>query len=156
VNVPIKRDATPPVVSVTGFNNNDVFVLGVDTLPTPGCSTTDETSGVKTEASATPSGGPVGAITVTCSGAEDVAGNTAESKATYYVHWNWSGFFIEETTTAGNSTLHYDATRRPVHLCLEDGQDVGRHLPSASGEAGRWHHPRGQLQVDEVGPVHKK
>jgi hypothetical protein len=108
-------------------------------------------------------GGPVGSVTATCSGAEDKAGNSGSASVTYNVHYNWTGFFrpvdndgvynsvkagqsipvkfslsgnqglnilaagfptsqkvtcdagatydvIEETVTAGNSSLSYDAT----------------------------------------------
>ena len=91
----INIDLTAPTVGVTGFTDGQVFTLGVDTLPTPGCNTSDDLSGVQTEATMSSSGGPVGAITVTCSGGKDKADNPQSGtvSAKYYVHYNWSGFF---------------------------------------------------------------
>jgi hypothetical protein len=88
----INIDKTKPSVSVTGVSNGATYPLG--SVPTPGCSTTDALSGVATYASLTPSGGPVGSITVTCNGAVDNAGNPGNSaSATYTVNYAWSGFF---------------------------------------------------------------
>jgi hypothetical protein len=63
-------------------------------VPAAGCSTSDVLSGVASAASLGMSGGPLGAITATCSGATDNAGNAAGSvSATYNVIYNWNGFF---------------------------------------------------------------
>lgn len=86
-----KIDKTKPVVSVTGVTNGAVYQLG--SVPAAGCSTTDALSGVKTSASLTSSGGPVGSVTATCSGAQDNAGNTNSASVTYSVQYNWNGFF---------------------------------------------------------------
>lgn len=159
VEVNVKRDATPPVVSVTGVTNGTTYTLG--SVPAASCSTTDSQSGVATAASLSTSGGPVGSVKVTCSGGTDNAGNTASASLTYNVQYAWTGFFqpidngalnrvkggsavpvkfslggnqglnifaagfpksgvivcnanapvdtIEETVTAGSSTLAYDA-----------------------------------------------
>ena len=49
---------------------------------------------VKTHATLAISGGPVGSVTATCSGAEDNAGNMqTASSVTYRVVFAWSGFF---------------------------------------------------------------
>lgn len=86
----VKIDKTPPVVAVTGVSGGP-FTLGA--VPAAGCSTTDAISGVATQASLSTTGGPVGSITATCSGATDNAGNAAASvSATYSVIYNWSGF----------------------------------------------------------------
>ena len=155
----VKIDKTAPSVGVTGITQA-TYTLGSG--PTPGCSTNDALSGVATPASLTTSGGPVGPITVTCSGATDKAGNPgASATATYSVIYAWDGFRqpvdnsavnrakagsaiplkfslsgnqglnifaagfpkstavgctngatddIEETVTAGSSSLSYDAT----------------------------------------------
>jgi hypothetical protein len=157
----INIDKTKPVVAVTGVSNGGVYTLG--SVPEAGCSTSDALSGVKTAATLSSSGGPVGSITASCNGAEDKAGNTNTASVTYTVNYNWKGFFqpvdnlpalnkakagssipvkfsltgnqglsifasgyptsapttcgstaaadpIEETLTAGGSTLNYDAT----------------------------------------------
>lgn len=89
--VSLKRDATAPVVNVTGVVDGRSYTLG--SVPTAGCSTTDATSGVATHATLSSSGGPVGSITATCSGAKDNAGNTGSASVTYSVHYAFSGFF---------------------------------------------------------------
>ncbi len=156
----INIDKTKPVVAVTGVSNGAVYTLG--SVPAAGCSTSDALSGVKTAATLSSSGGPVGSITATCSGAEDKAGNTNSASVTYTVNYNFTGFFapvdndptcnavkagsaipikfslhgyqgmdifaagypkvsagtcsgvpldtVEETVTAGGSSLNYDAT----------------------------------------------
>jgi len=90
-SVTIQRDATAPIVSVTGIADGAVYTLG-EAIPAVGCTTTDATSNVASEATATTSGGTVGEITVTCSGATDNAGNTASASITYAVHYAWGGF----------------------------------------------------------------
>jgi hypothetical protein len=87
----INIDQTAPAVSVTGVTNGATYVLG--SVPTAGCTTTDALSGVATSATLTSSGGPVGAVTATCSGAADIAGNTSSASVTYSVIYNWAGFF---------------------------------------------------------------
>jgi len=91
VNVSIKRDATLPVVTVTGVVDGGVYTLG--SVPAAGCNTTDATSGVNTPASLSLSGGPMGYITAACTGASDNAGNTNAASVTYQVIYNWNGFF---------------------------------------------------------------
>ncbi|MFU8872852.1 PxKF domain-containing protein [Micromonospora sp. SL4-19] len=71
-------DAVPPQVSVTGVADGGVYHLKA--VPTAGCRTVDEGSGVATEATLTVTGGTaagVGVYTVTCAGAVDKAGNLA-------------------------------------------------------------------------------
>jgi hypothetical protein len=84
-------DATAPTVSVTGVTGGATYTLG--SAPTAGCNTTDATSHVATNATVSLSGGPVGAVTATCSGAEDNAGNTNTASVTYTVVYSWTGFF---------------------------------------------------------------
>ena len=88
----INIDKTNPNVSVTGVSNGATYTLG--SVPAAGCSTTDALSGVDANATLQPlSGGPVGAVTATCSGASDKAGNSGSASVTYNVHYNWTGFF---------------------------------------------------------------
>jgi len=90
-SITIQRDATAPSVSITGIADGTVYTLG-DTIPAVGCTTDDAMSGVATQATATTSGGSVGEMTVTCSGATDNAGNTASASISYAVHYDWEGF----------------------------------------------------------------
>jgi len=83
VKVAIKRDATLPEVTVTGVMNGATYPLG--SVPEAGCNTTDATSYVNTSASLSLSGGPVGSIIATCSGASDNAGNKNQASVTYTV-----------------------------------------------------------------------
>ena len=84
-------DKTKPVVSVTGVTDGTSYILG--SVPAAGCSTGDLISGVKTNASLSLSGGPVGSVTATCGGAEDNAGNMNSASVTYNVVYSWAGFF---------------------------------------------------------------
>jgi hypothetical protein len=98
----INIDKTAPSVSVTGVSNGATYTLG--TVPAAGCTTNDQPnlSGVKTNATLQPlSGGPVGAVTATCSGALDKAGNPGSASVTYNVNFNWTGFFspVDNGTT---------------------------------------------------------
>ena len=87
-----KIDTTKPSVTVTGVTNGATYMLGQ--VPAAGCSTGDDGgSGVKTNATLSSSGGPVGSVTATCGGAEDVAGNTNGAAVTYDVIYAWAGFF---------------------------------------------------------------
>jgi hypothetical protein len=83
-SVAIKRDATPPAVAVVGVADGGRYSAGL--VPDAGCDTRDPTSGVRTVASPTTRGGPLGVVTVTCAGAIDNAGNAAApERATYTV-----------------------------------------------------------------------
>jgi hypothetical protein len=86
-----KIDQTAPVVAVTGVTDGATYTLG--SVPVAGCNTSDALSGVATYATLSSSGGPVGFITATCSGASDNAGNTGSASATYRVIYAWNGFF---------------------------------------------------------------
>jgi len=83
VNVVIGRDATPPVVTVTGVTNDASYAYGA--VPTAGCTTSDATSGVATQATISLTGGPLGSVTAQCLGATDNAGNANAAVVTYTV-----------------------------------------------------------------------
>jgi hypothetical protein len=85
-----KIDLTKPSVSVTGVSDGATYTLG--SVPAAGCSTTDSLSGVKTEASLSVTGGPVGSVTAKCDGAVDNADNTNSASVTYNVEYAWNGF----------------------------------------------------------------
>lgn len=90
---PINIDLTPPAVAVTGVADGAVYLVG--SVPAAGCSTADGLSGVATPAVVSVTGGTangVGAFSVSCSGAMDVAGNPGSAGAAYVVHYPFSGF----------------------------------------------------------------
>ena len=83
----INIDRTPPTVSVTGVSNGASYPLG--SVPTAGCATTDALSGVQTNATLSVTGGAngLGALTASCAGALDKAGNaSATATATYQIY----------------------------------------------------------------------
>jgi hypothetical protein len=172
----INIDKTKPVVAVSGVSSGATYVLG--SVPAAGCSTSDALSGVKTAATLSSSGGPVGSITASCNGAEDKAGNTNSASVTYTVNYNFTGFFapvdndptcnvvkagsavpikfslhgyqgmniftsgptastgtcvgaaldtVEETVTAGGSSLNYDsATDQYIYVWKTDKAWAGK------------------------------
>ena len=86
-DVVVKRDATAPVVTVTGVTAGGRYPEGH--VPTAGCTTTDATSGVATDATPVTTGGSpggTGTFTVTCDGATDNAGNTGMAAVSYVVY----------------------------------------------------------------------
>jgi hypothetical protein len=104
-------DNTAPSISVTGYTDGAVFVKGVDTLPTVGCSTADDGtgSGVASQSGPAVKAGTglnangVGSVTYQCT-ATDNLGNSRTVESTYSVIYNWSGFFSPvENATAWNS-----------------------------------------------------
>ena len=89
----VKVDKTAPSVTVTGVTDGGQYVFGGE--PIPGCNSTDNLSGIETAATlsvTTPPGG-IGAYTASCSGAADVAGNTASDETvTFTVVYGFGGF----------------------------------------------------------------
>jgi large repetitive protein len=85
-------DIAKPTVSVTGVSNGASYLL--NGVPVAGCSTSDATSGVATNAAVSTSGGPVGLITATCSGATDYAGNAGSASAMYTVNYDTGAGFL--------------------------------------------------------------
>ncbi|MCE3286930.1 MAG: hypothetical protein K0S64_536 [Gaiellaceae bacterium] len=104
-------DNTAPSISVTGYTDGAVFVKGVDTLPTVGCSTADDGTGSGLASQSGPAvkagtglnANGVGSVTYQCT-ATDNLGNSRTVESTYSVIYNWSGFFSPvENPTAWNS-----------------------------------------------------
>ncbi|TKK88366.1 hypothetical protein FDA94_13770 [Herbidospora galbida] len=85
-------DSAAPQVSVTGVTDGAVY--RVRAVPAAGCATVDQGSGVATPATLTLTGPTgVGAVTATCAGAVDRAGNAAPPvSATYTVAYVFTGF----------------------------------------------------------------
>ena len=94
ITATIKRDATSPVVAVTGVTGGSTYILGA--VPAAGCSTTDAISDVGTNATLNLTGGNtlgVGSFSATCSGAKDNAGNAAGPVSAHYnVTFQFTGF----------------------------------------------------------------
>jgi hypothetical protein len=122
----ISIDKTKPSVSVTGVSNGATYTLG--SVPAAGCSTSDALSGKKTDATLQPlSGGPVGSVTATCSGAEDNAGNTGSASVTYNVEYAWTGFFqpVDNKDNSGNYILNKAKAGSVVPVKFSLGGDQG-------------------------------
>lgn len=79
----LKLDQAPPTVLVTGVEDGATYDYG--SVPTPGCETTDVTSGVAVAATLQLTGGPAGDVVASCVGAMDNAGNVGGNSAEYYV-----------------------------------------------------------------------
>jgi hypothetical protein len=91
-SVTIKRDATPPVVALTGdlLNGSSYYFGFVPTAPT--CEASDVTSGLSSECTVVGYRSQVGSQTVTAK-AQDVAGNRNHAEHTYTVlPWDLKGF----------------------------------------------------------------
>ncbi|MCL4860690.1 MAG: PxKF domain-containing protein [Caldilineaceae bacterium] len=81
----VKVDKTAPTVLVTGVSDGAAYEVGA--VPTAACSTSDALSGVATPATLSVTGGNLdgtGSFTATCSGATDVAGNSAAPVSVTY------------------------------------------------------------------------
>jgi len=112
---PFNVDKTAPQVSVSGISDGATYTLGA--VPAATCTTTDTLSGVQTHATISLSGGPVGAVTATCSGGKDNADNLSSPvSGTYNVTYNWSGFF-RPVDNPGTGTT-------PVFNTAKSGQSV--------------------------------
>jgi dipeptidyl aminopeptidase/acylaminoacyl peptidase len=122
LEVTIKRDATAPTVTVTGVRDGTQYVLG--SVPAAGCSTTDATSGVRTAAAVSVTGGPVGTVTATCTGAADNAGNAAAPASVTYVVKDRACAGVAATIvgTPGNDTIN--GTAAADVIVAGDGNDT--------------------------------
>jgi hypothetical protein len=150
VEVKIKRDATDPDVSVTGFADGDVFVKGVHTLPSVGCDRSDATSGLDASGSTGPTitaGGlnanGVGSVTYTC-GAQDNAGNQNSASASYSVVFNWTGFY---RPVDNPSTVNMVKAGSAIPLKFSLGGDEGVGIFAAGFPASK------ELSCDPTAPV---
>lgn len=124
----INVDLTAPVVTVTGVTDGATYTVGA--APAAGCDTTDALSGVATAATVVVTGGPLGAVTVTCDGAADVAGNVAAAVvATYTVAYDFCGF--EQPLLAPVQVFKIRSTI-PVKFCVQDA--AGQSVSTATAE----------------------
>jgi hypothetical protein len=129
-------DTTAPVVKLTGVPvpNRNVYVLGH--VPTPGCTTTDNgiveraaRLTVKTVA-ARGAGAGVGRITVTCSGAVDLAGNAAATVSVGYTNvYGTTGFL----SLANGATFTRSTRVITVHFRLTSS--TGKAIAASTAKA---------------------
>lgn len=123
-------DLTAPAINVTGFNNNDSFLLG--SLPTAGCSTpTDATSGVDSSTLSGPTivadtrnGNGVGDVTYRCS-VSDNAGNPGSNTRLFHVNYALDGLGIRQPINQDNSSLFKRGQVVPVKFGLPGDEPLG-------------------------------
>jgi hypothetical protein len=127
-----KIDKTAPLVSVTGVSNGAQYTLG--SVPTAGCNTTDPTpgSGVRENATLGTSGGPVGSVTATCSGAKDNAGHAGSAAVTYTVIYGFSGFY-QPVDMGGVFNRVKAGSAIPVKFSLDGTPQPGSNTPGHGG-----------------------
>lgn len=147
--IEVKRDATAPTVTVTGVGNGSTYTLG--SVPTAACDTTDATSGVATQATLSTSGGPVGSVAATCSGAKDQAGNVpaAATSVTYSVHYDFGGFLAPLNALPTRNTVKAGRAV-PVKFSLGGDQGLSIFDGSAPKSSSTSCTPAGTDQVEEV------
>jgi hypothetical protein len=134
----IDIDQVAPSVGFSGVAAGATYILG--SVPAAGCVTEDELSGVKVEATLALSGGPVGQITATCSGAEDYAGNAGSKTIHYSVDYSWNGFFrpVDNTPTFNRVKA---GSAVPVKFSLGGYQGMGIMAPVDSGGSFAGYYP---------------
>jgi hypothetical protein len=90
----INIDQEPPLVEINGVENGGDYFLGQ--VPTTGCVTTDSLSGVSAEATLSINGGTPNSVrlyTLSCDEGVDVADNTTSESASYWVRYDFDGFY---------------------------------------------------------------
>ena len=122
-------DSTRPAVAVTGVAHGASYTLG--SVPEAGCDTSDATSGVASPATVSVSGGPVGSVTATCSGATDNAGNQAAAvNATYNVRYAFGGWQAPVSALPVRNTVK---AGRAIPINFSLGGDQGMSIFNGSG-----------------------
>ena len=121
-------DTVAPAVGVTGVSNGARYLL--NGVPAAGCTTTDATSGVDSNASLSSAGGPVGSVTATCAGATDKAGNKAIGQATYTVNYDLGSGFLSPVNNPSTVNTGKAGRTYPVKFQLKDAR--GAYITSLS------------------------
>jgi hypothetical protein len=137
-SVSIARDATKPVTSVTGVAEGASYDLG--SAPQAGCLSTDNLSGLVTEATLSLTGGDaqgIGSFTATCSGAKDAAGNSADAASVHYTVvdpspissiYSFTGFFQPVDNPGEGPNYVFNAVKAgsavPVKFSLAGNQGL--------------------------------
>jgi hypothetical protein len=141
-SVTIARDATKPATTVTDVAEGATYNLG--SVPQAGCATTDNLSGVATEATLALTGGDaqgVGDITATCSGALDVAGNAADPAVAHFTvvnplpdTYDFTGFFQPVDNPGEGPSYIFNSVKAgsaiPVKFSLAGDQGLSIFSPS--------------------------
>jgi uncharacterized protein YjbI with pentapeptide repeats len=146
----VQIDTTPPVVSLTGFRNGATYPLS--SRPLPACTTTDALSGVRLYAATTITGGRpdgTGKFTVTCTGAEDNAGNKGpDLSAGFTVVYLFGGFISPKV----GATLSRSARTITVAFRLADAS--GKAIATSTAAAlARLHDVRATLRGPGISPA---
>jgi hypothetical protein len=124
--VSVKIDKTKPTVGVTGVEGGSTYTLGA--VPTAGCSTSDATSGVQTNATVNVTGGTsngVGEFTVACSGAKDNAGNSQDAVSLKYTVQFGGLSGILQPINPDNTSLFNRGQAVPVKFKLDGDPSSG-------------------------------
>jgi hypothetical protein len=127
-------DRTPPVVTIGGVADGKTYALG--SVPTATCSATDQLTGLDGACAVSVTGGnasDVGSFTVSAT-ARDRVGNSTTVKASYDVHYPWSGFLQPINDTAhevsASTSVFKAGSTVPVKFSLRDA--AGRVLAPTS------------------------
>ncbi len=145
-----KLDTTRPVMKVTGVRNGHVYAVGQ--VPEPGCAVSDKYSPIEDPPTLTVTGKGshgLGVFTATCSGAVDLAGNTAlPVHATYKVAYGFSGF---ESPQPGSTVAR---SSRVIYVVFGLQNANGRSISRSAGAAlGRARDVRATLRGPAIKPV---
>lgn len=116
-------DRAAPIVSVVGPVEGATYRRAV--APAPSCTTTDALSGVQRAATlAAPVSTGVGAVSATCGGALDVAGNTGSATVSYRIITDRQALSDLATAIAGLPLTGSDARR--ARKAVDDLRDAVR------------------------------
>jgi hypothetical protein len=141
-SVSIARDATQPVTTVTGVAEGATYNLG--SVPQAGCASTDNLSGVATEATLALTDGDaqgVGDITAICSDALDSAGNPADPAVVHFTvvnplsdTYNFTGFFQPVDNPGEGLSYVFNSVKAgsavPIKFSLAGDQGLSIFSPS--------------------------
>jgi hypothetical protein len=124
-----KIDKTAPSVSVTGFENGAIYYTG-DSLPTPGCSASDDLSGLASQSGPTKTAdnrnlNGVGSVTYECK-ATDFAGNQSSASKSFEVKYGpASGINILQPINSDNTSVFSRGKSVPVKFQLSGDEPNG-------------------------------
>ncbi len=137
-------------MQVNGVKNGHVYAVG--DVPTPGCLVSDKYSPIENSGTLTVTGKGshgLGVFTATCSGAEDLAGNTAlPVHAIYKVAYGFGGFEFPQpgSAVARSSRVIYVV----FGLVGSNGRSISRGIGTALARA---HDVRATLRGPGIRPV---
>jgi hypothetical protein len=123
--VTVKIDKSASSVLLTGVSEGATYNFG--SVPTAACSTTDALSGVATQATLSLTGGNPdgsGSFTATCSGASDLAGNSAAAVSVNYT--------VNAPTATPTHTPTNTPTATPTHTATNTPTNTATDTPTAT------------------------